>query len=114
MKKKILTLLYVLILHSNAHSASEPQLPPPLPSSEEIINSENKGNSFWNKTLNFFGLGNKKQENKKVLAQEKQAEKTANDLGYKNNICLIKRCFICLTKSCGCLIEQISNSLTFL
>ena len=85
MKKKILTLLYVLILHSNAHSASEPQLPPPLPSSEEIINSENKGNSFWNKTLNFFGLGNKKQENKKVLAQEKQAEKTANDLGYKNN-----------------------------
>lgn len=85
MKKKILTLLYVLILHSNAHSASEPQLPPPLPSSEEIINSENKGNSFWDKTLNFFGLGNKKQENKKVLAQEKQAEKTANDLGYKNN-----------------------------
>jgi hypothetical protein len=85
MKKKILTLLYVLILHSNAHSASEPQLPPPLPSSEEIINSENKRNSFWNKTLNFFGLGNKKQENKKVLAQEKQAEKTANDLGYKNN-----------------------------
>ena len=66
MKKKILTLLYVLILHSNAHSASEPQLPPPLPSSEEIINSENKGNSFWDKTLNFFGLGNKKQENKKV------------------------------------------------
>ena len=85
MKKKILTLLYVLILHSNAHSASEPQLPSPLPSSEEIINSENKGNSFWNKTLNFFGLGNKKQENKKVSAQEKQAEKTANDLGYKNN-----------------------------
>ena len=85
MKKKILTLLYVLILHSNAHSASEPQLPPPLPSSEEIINSKNKGNSFWDKTLNFFGLGNKKQENKKVLSQEKQAEKTANDLGYKNN-----------------------------
>ena len=85
MKKKILTLLYVLILHSNAYSASEPQLPPPLPSSEEVINSENKGNSFWNKTLNFFGLGNKKQENKKVSAQEKQAEKTANDLGYKNN-----------------------------
>ena len=55
MKKKILTLLYVLILHSNAHSASEPQLPPPLQSSEEIINSENKGNSFWDKTLNFFG-----------------------------------------------------------
>ena len=85
MKKKILTLLYVLILHSNAYSASEHQLPPPLPSSEEVINSENKGNSFWNKTLNFFGLGNKKQENKKVSAQEKQAEKTANDLGYKNN-----------------------------
>ena len=85
MKKKILTLLYVLILHSNAYSASEPQLPTPLPSSEEVINSENKGNSFWNKTLNFFGLGNKKQENKKVSAQEKQAEKTANDLGYKNN-----------------------------
>ena len=85
MKKKILTLLYVLILHSNAYSASEPQLPPPLPSSEEVINSENKGNSFWNKTLNFFGLGNKKQENKKVSAQEKQAEKTADDLGYKNN-----------------------------
>ena len=85
MKKKILTLLYVLILHSNAYSASEHQLPPPLPSSEEVINSENKGNSFWNKTLNFFGLGNKKQENKKVLSQEKQAEKTANDLGYKNN-----------------------------
>lgn len=85
MKKKILALLYVLILHSNAHSASEPQLPPPLPSSEEVINSENKGNSFWDKTLNFFGLGNKKQENKKVSAQEKQAEKTADDLGYKNN-----------------------------
>ena len=74
MKKKILTLLYVLILHSNAHSASEPQLPPPLPSSEEIINSENKGNSFWNKTLNFFGLGNKKQENKKALGHQEQEE----------------------------------------
>ena len=87
MKKKILTLLCVLILHSNAHSASEPQLPPPLPSSEEIINSENKGNSFWNKTLNFFGLGNKKQENKKVLHKKisKNSKGSFNEvIGYND------------------------------
>ena len=85
MKKKILSLLYILILNSNAYSASEPQLPPPLPLSEEIVNPSNKEDSFWNKALNFFGFGNKKQEDKKVAVQENQAEKNANDLGYKNN-----------------------------
>ncbi|MFM7984336.1 MAG: hypothetical protein ACKPKO_33930, partial [Candidatus Fonsibacter sp.] len=67
MKKKILTFFYILVLHSNAHSASEPQLPPPLPLPQEIANSQKKEDSFWDKTLNFFGLGNKKQENGKVL-----------------------------------------------
>ena len=42
MKKKILTFFYILVLHSNAHSASEPQLPPPLPLSQEIANPEKK------------------------------------------------------------------------
>jgi len=85
MKKKILTFFYILVLHSNAHSASEPQLPPPLPLSQEIANPEKKEVSFWDKTLNFFGLGNKKQENGKVLPPLPLENQNSKDLSDKSN-----------------------------
>jgi len=85
MKKKILSLLYILILNSNAYSASEPQLPPPLPLSEEIVNPSNKEDSFWNKALNFFGFGNKKQENPKALPIKTLPDQNTNDLGDNKN-----------------------------
>jgi ankyrin repeat protein len=85
MKKKILTFFYILVLHSNAHSASEPQLPPPLPLSKEIANPEKKESSFWDKTLNFFGLGNKKQESGKVLPPLPLENQNSKDLSDKSN-----------------------------
>ncbi|MCP5378377.1 MAG: ankyrin repeat domain-containing protein [Rickettsiaceae bacterium] len=85
MKKKILTFFYILVLHSNAHSASEPQLPPPLPLSQEIANPEKKEVSFWDKTLNFFGLGNKKQENGKVFLPLPLENQNSKDLSDKSN-----------------------------
>ncbi len=85
MKKKVLSLLYILILNSNAYSASEPQLSPPLPLSEEIVNPNNKEDSFLNKALNFFGFGNKKEENSKALPIKTLPDQNTNDLGDNKN-----------------------------
>ena len=75
MKKKILSLLYILILNSNAYSASEPQLPPPLPLSEEIVNPSNKEDSFWNKALNFLVLEIKNRKIKRSQSKKTKLKK---------------------------------------
>ena len=86
MKKKILTLVYILALQSPSYAVSEPQLPP-LPTSEaEVIASEDK-RSFWTKTLNFLGLKDEVKNKNDISPPppEEKTKKTTNNQEKKTD-----------------------------
>lgn len=79
-KKKILTLSFIVILVSINCFAEEPEALPPLPTLEvsETYNSKQDNESFWDKILDFFGFGNKKQS-------ESQPKPTEQDIKIESN-----------------------------
>ena len=82
MKKKILSLFYILALELTAYAASAPELPPSLPVIEEPVSQDTK--SFWDKTLGFFGF-NEEVKKKDDITPEKQVENPISNLEDKNN-----------------------------
>lgn len=87
-KKKILTLSFIVILISLNCFAEEPQLPPPLPTLEvsETDNSNKDSKSFWDKILDFFGFGSKKQSEPSPQPKEQDIEIESNLPGQEQNL----------------------------
>ena len=85
MKKKFLTLIYIILLHSTSYATSENELPP-LPTSEILVSESKDTVSVWTKALNFFGLGSEEKEesdltsNNNIKDQITEATEVANDI----------------------------------
>jgi len=63
MKKKILPLVCILLLHSTLYAKSENDLPP-LPISQSPITESQNTQSLWKRTLIFFGLDKQEKKDK--------------------------------------------------
>ena len=74
MKKKILTLVCISLLHSTSYATSETQLPP-LPILEVPLNESKNTPSLWTKVLIFFGLNNEEKKENDITSNNSPKDK---------------------------------------
>jgi hypothetical protein len=73
MKKKILTIVCISLLHSTSYATSETQLPP-LPLLEVPLNESKNTPSLWTKVLIFFGLNNEEKKENDITSNNNQKD----------------------------------------
>ena len=72
MNKRIVSLVYILILAlTNYAAAASSELPPPLPVIEDSEREKSETDSLWNKVLNFLGF-NKETKNDQITSSGNQ------------------------------------------
>ena len=74
MKKKILTLVCISLLHSTSYATSETPLPP-LPLLEVPLNESKNTPSLWTKVLIFFGLNNEEKKENDITSDNNPKDK---------------------------------------
>jgi len=74
MKKKILTLVCISLLHSTSYATSETPLPP-LPLLEGPLNESKNTPSLWTKVLIFFGLNNEEKKENDITSNNNPKDK---------------------------------------